>query len=366
MFGDKENVILGPASIYMAALMLVNGSATETRNQLLRALKIDEKLSNDAVNKALNDCFMEEFYRDNEEENAAKLVCANKVLVSVKYPISKKYLELLQERFKSTSQIVDFESKAIEISQQVNEFVSQTTNGKISKVCEPDDFSSDTVIFLMNAVYFKGFWRYQFSPDKTIESNFHRINDAPKKIQMMHSDRQIRMEAKDDDPDFSAIQMDFRDSQMSMILILPKRSDGLMELQKRLFHEPDSIKAFRNAISNFHTFLVDIMLPKFKLESELDVKNVFQTMGVVDAFSRSADLSLMHQDEAKALYVSQMKHKAFLKIDEYGAEAAAYTACNICPMSLPPSMEFKADHPFLVVLLSSKNEPLFIGQVLDP
>ena len=242
----------------------------------------------------------------------------------------------------------------------INQWVNTNTNGKITKIL--DEINPDTVLFLINAIYFKGTWQTEFDPSHTRDGTFHLGTDGEKQVPMMTRTGDYPYYENHEEK-FQAISLPYGDGRMSMYIFLPYRESDLNTFLNGLDTEN-----WEHWISQFNEQEVFLSMPKFKLEYEKMLNNPLQSLGMDIAFApEAADFSRMADLEAlgQNLYIGEVLHKAVVEVNEEGTEAAAVTSVGIRATSAPPA--FIADRPFFFAIRDNETKTvLFMGTVVDP
>ena len=215
-----------------------------------------------------------------------------------------------------------------------------------------------TRLVLTNAIYFKAPWLTPFNPKMTEPAPFHLAGGSSVKVPTMHANKRLQFAAHDS---FTMLQLPYEGHGQSMIVLLPKKKDGLAELEKQL-----SAKSLAKWLQKLGDHEVNVTLPKFKVTAETSLNAVLTDMGMKDAFIfGKADFSGMATGEK--LYIKAVLHKAFVDVNEAGTEAAAATAVVIGTLSEPAPATFHADHPFVFLIRdNASGSILFAGRVADP
>jgi len=215
--------------------------------------------------------------------------------------------------------------------------------------------SADTVMALMNAIYFKGQWEEQFDPKATRDMPFYNNGKEAKNIPTMSRKAEVNY-GEVPSNGMTAIELPYKGN-ASFIILLPKKRDGLKEMMDSL--EPNDIRA---VLRNSGKREVYISLPRFKLETEIDLKEKMQGLGLNSVFNPT--LSDLGGISSRPLVVSKAKHKAFLEVNEEGSEAAAVTFIGPMIISAQYIPQLKVEHPFAFVIIDKLNNlPLFVGAV---
>jgi len=218
-----------------------------------------------------------------------------------------------------------------------------------------------TRLVLVSAIYFKGMWAKPFEKHQTASQPFHLSRDRSRNVPLMHHfDTVNYME----DEEFQAVELPYQSGELSMVVLLPRPIDGCGQLESRL--TPAWIS---RSLSQMKPQRVEIFLPRFKLESGMDLNHALAKLGMPDAFGPKSDFSGM--DGLKWLYISGVYHKAWGEVNEEGTEAAAATAVVMAGRSIskppPPPPVFRADHPFIFFIRDMRSGcMLFLGRLAEP
>lgn len=244
----------------------------------------------------------------------------------------------------------------------INDWASKNTNGKIPRVLEPGDITPLVKLILTNAIYFKGDWVQTFDKENTQEAQFYQSNKSVSLCSLMV--------AKDDFKygqfnGFQAIELPYSGDDLSMVVLLPKRESSLKQMLQSL-----NIKELDTQLRAFKNQKVELWLPKFKLETSYELKDVLMQMGMNAPF-KNADFSKMTLDKTP-LEISRIIQKAFVEVNEKGTEAAAVTVVMMATESSINRHEviipqFRADRPFLFLIRDNQTGAiLFTGGVEKP
>ena len=380
----QENVFVSPFSVSTALSMLMLGARNQSHDQLSKGLHFNSLDEKDAAAvhslfQQVSFCFHPRILLtlilswqviDGRFKSDAGLVLANYVLTQKGgegNETLQKYKSDLQSLYSAKLDDVDFLNDGANILSVVNEWVKENTKGLIQCILsEPP--SPATRLILLNAIYFKGKWEKPFKKDVTKKMPFY--NKGQDEVQtdfMLKYQKPFQYAVEEVGGEKTQlIELPYEDKTTSMIIILPDKRDGL----KLMLSNKNFLADVTGIISNksgteFYKTTLDIFLPKFKLETEYELNDTLSKMGISDIFSGDADLSGI--TGAKDLFVSLIKHKAVVKVDEEGTEAAAVTAVvmmRMCAMIQLEKIEFRVDHPFLFVIKDKKTGlALFIGKV---
>jgi serpin B len=204
----------------------------------------------------------------------------------------------------------------------------------------------------VNAIYFKGEWAVPFRERSTKPADFHVDGGEAAQVPTMHRTGEMLLFH---DEQLQALQLPYAGGELAMLVLLPRQQDGLAELEAQL--TLDRLDAIVQGLAEQQ---VELALPRFRMETQFELSETLQAMGMRQAFGRSADLTGIAT--AEDLYVKAVVHKAFVEVNEEGTEAAAATAVGVGVTSMPPSMI--VDRPFLFVIRERLSGTiLFLGQV---
>jgi serpin B len=350
-----KNLFLSPFSIQVALAMTAVGARGETRRvmaDLIGAPKsVDEQ--NRQYARLLKSIH-------GESERPFQLVTANALWVQKGYHFKPAFQEAVAEFYDGAMHEVDFRVKPDEAVKTINAWVSAKTRERIKELIQRNLINRDTCLILTNAIYFKGRWEKTFEEADTREEEWH--GPETRKVPMMHQQGGYLYY---ESGDYQALDLPYQGQQLSMLVVLPKKMDGLDSVEKKLaagdtYHQVT--KGLR------HEKTVILSLPHFKLETEFLLKPVLCDMDAELAFSAEADFSGI-ADERMA--ISEVVHKAFVEVNEEGTEAAAATAVLMLRCAAvrraPPPKVFKADHPFLFFIRDRKSNTVFFsGRLVEP
>ncbi len=242
----------------------------------------------------------------------------------------------------------------------INGWVKRKTEGKIEKILEELDVNS--VCVLLNAIYFKGTWASPFQKSHTSNAPFTVSAVKRISVPLMYQKDKFKMLNEED---FQAVDIPYEGRNLSMVVMLPRALDGLAKLEKQLTTQ--NLKTWLAKLDAGGAQEINLYLPKFKLETGYDLVSPCMKMGMKDAFAlANADFSGMGWRKG-SLYISQIKHKAVVEVNEEGTEAAAATAVEMATKSVPFNPEFRADHPFFFIIRDSRSGTvLFMGRMVNP
>ncbi|MCE5278581.1 MAG: serpin family protein [Planctomycetaceae bacterium] len=353
--GQQKNLFFSPSSIHTALAMALTGARGQTASQMRDAM--DWPSDDPAVTAAAFNSLLEGL---KPGKNAHyELHSANSLWGQKGYDWKADFLKLTKEQFQAPLREVNYQTAPDDAAKQINAWVEKETHDKIKDLIKPGMLTADTRLVLANAIYFKGTWLHQFNKNATQDADF-RTGGKTVKVPMMFQKARFGYAADDD---VQVLSMPYKGNELSMVIVLPKKDDGLPALVKDM--TPAKLEAW---ITRVRSREVLTYVPRFKMTDEFALSAALKEMGMKDAFDpAAADFSGM--DGKRDLFISAALHKAFVDVNEEGTEAAAATGIMVGVTSVqidePPT--FRADHPFLFVIRhNATGAMLFLGQVVDP
>lgn len=362
----SENLFFSPASISTAFGLVYGGAREETKTEISDVLHFT--LADDRFHDAMSAVLSK-----LEIDWVDLVLTINNALWADKAAIiAEEYLALTAEHYDAGDLRVDYRNDHLSAIQTINHWVEEKTNDKISELLSPDDINEKTRVSLINTIYMKAPWLSAFREAATSEMPFTRADGDQVTTEMMHQTT-LRNYAKTND--FQILSMPYRAGVMSMIVLLPRQKNGLAKAEQSL--TSSSIKKALDKLAKGDAALVDLKLPKWKMEQKFKLKQNFREMGMIEPFSDSADFSGImdpaKQPDNTGMKIGDVIHQTFIEVDEKGTEAAAVTAINAVMITggrrgpPPKRVEFHADHPFIFLIRNRRTGMiLFVGRMNDP
>lgn len=350
---DPGNVLLSPLSIAMAMNMALSGAQHDTRDEMARILhQRPDRDVVDPANRAIRAHAAHLDRRDGISLRIANALC----LTREGGAVSSDYRTRLAEHYAAGI----FTATDVE---PINAWVREQTQGRIDRLLDSLDPAS--VCVLLNAVWFKGLWVDRFDPQITSPGPFHRGPADVVEVPMMQRTGDCRLLAMHD---ASAIELPFRGGELAMVVILPEARGGLAALEASMTAE--RVERLLADLAAARPGQVLLRLPRFRMQTRTSLRDAFIALGMDRAFAPdAADFgAIAGLPEAPGLFfISQIRHSAFLEVNEEGSEAAAATGVEISITSAPLVREFIADHPFLFMIVDRTTRSiLFLGRLADP
>jgi serpin B len=359
------NLFASPFSVRIALAMTLAGARGETAAQMREALCISS--SDETLHVAIS--------RIIQQLNAAgggkyEMAVANSLWGQHDQPLLAGFLDLIARHYGGGMNLVDFRGDAETARRTINQWVDDKTKQKIGEVIPSGGVDDGTRLVLVNAIYFQGKWERPFRKTATRDEPFHLDGGETVQASLMHQREDVRYLQGGG---YQAVDLSYRGGDLSMLVLLPDRQDGLRDLETRLTE-----RMLHDCAAQMETREVKVFLPRFKITwGTADLRNQLTALGMALAFSSSeANFSGMngleppHED---SLWISKVFHKTFVEVNEEGTEAAAATAVTMMIMGSritpppPPIPIFRADHPFLFAIRDRRSGAiLFLGRMSDP
>jgi serine protease inhibitor len=345
----EGNLFFSPYSISSAMGMTYAGARQNTAREMQKALHFQiEQAQLPAAFKLLN-----HELAVNVRNAAYKLSIANGLCLTGGNNLSDEFKSLLKDNY-------DAELFSGELN-KINGWVKQKTEGKIEKILE--DMEPNSVCVVLSAIYFKGTWENQFQKSNTHDAPFKVSAGKQVTVPFMYQKRDFQILKKQD---FQAASIPYKGKCLSMVILLPHEADGLGKLEKQLTR--DNLQQWLTELNKSPVVETEFYMPKYKLKTGYDLIPPCKALGMKEAFdiSGKADFSGMGGRKGE-LWISQIKHKAFVEVNEEGTEAAATTAFGMTTLSMRKYQLFRADHPFLFMIRDNKTGSiLFMGRMVNP
>jgi len=345
---EDLNFMVSPLSLSMALAMTWNGAGGETESAMQQTLKMG-----DYAEEELNSYYKKLKEALLKTDPSTKLSIANAIFTNQSVMIHPGFIQINQSYYDATVQPVDFSSAAT--TGIINRWASDHTNGLIKKVI--DQTNAYDLMYLLNALYFKGIWTSEFDVKHTSRKPFTSEDGTIGQVDMM---QQIEMFNYTEDQHLQLVALPYGNQAFSMMVLLPGEGKNLQDVVAAIRQE-NYWDGLKSALKEAE---VDLSLPKFKTEYSKKLNDVLSKMGMGIAFTDAADFSGMTNHSAKIAFVKQ---DTYISTDESGTEAAAVTTVGMELTSMPAEPQrvvFNADKPFIYIIQeNSTGAILFMGAV---
>jgi serine protease inhibitor len=326
-----SNAFLSPLSASMALGMTLNGANGETYDAMRTALRVDG-MAEAELNQGYRDLMTLLGGLDSQTE----MRIANSIWGDATLPVEPAFTEAGRAFFDAEVRTLDFGSP--ETPRAINDWVSGKTNGKIPKLLE--DVSPAEVMFLINAIYFKGKWRKAFDAKDTRDGPFHGADGRDRAVPLMRQKGDLRY---DETEDYQAVDLLYGNGAFAMTVLLPKAGRTPAVVLSRL--DPESWNALAGRFAETE---VTLTFPRFRLEYGRRLNHDLEALGMEIAFGRNADFRRIA--DVDGLYITRVDQKTFVEVNEEGTEAAAATAVGIGKTAAPEPVEMRVDRPFVLAI----------------
>lgn len=342
-----NNFFVSPLGLHMALGMLLNGSDNESKTELLNTLKLNG-LSDSEINKSYQQLIEGLPQADPKVVNTL----ANSIWQDQNFTVEPSFINVLKESFKAELYREDFSSQ--ETLDKINQWASDHTNAKVKKVL--DEISQDQIMFLINALYFKGVWSQQFDKKNTYKTGFNGLSRITQ-VDMMSRRDTIAYGAFEK---FQMAELSYGSGQYAMTIILPEQEQSMDQFINQLDQQ-----TVKDAIAGLKVQKIDLEMPKIKMEYSIKLNDILSKMGMPTLFGSGADLSKIAPPAGK-LKVGFVKQDSYVDINEEGTEAAAVTTIGIEVTSVPNYPRFACNRPFIFLIREkSSNTIQFIGKIVN-
>lgn len=353
-----KNVFVSPYSVAIALAMTYNGASGVTKQAMAKTLEI-QGISLQQINSA--NATLKAILENSDPK--VQLTIANSLWAKQNYPFQQDFLQKNQNFYKAKVTNLDFSAPGAPTV--INNWVQQSTGGKIDKIIEK--INPDDVLFLINAIYFKGKWTTAFDKKETGEYPFYLPSGGQKQHPMMSQTGEYKYY---ETQKFQSVSLPYgKDERFSLYIFLPKQNSSLSALHKDL-----NVENWEKWMTQFKNREGFIRLPRFKIEYDIKLNNALKALGMEVAFNSQADFSGMVSNLSgmgKKLAISDVKHKTFVEVNEEGTEAAAVTSVGIVAVSLAINFEepfeMIVDRPFFAAIRDNQTKTvLFMGSIVEP
>uniref|UniRef100_UPI0040294686 serpin family protein n=1 Tax=Candidatus Cryptobacteroides bacterium TaxID=3085639 RepID=UPI0040294686 len=331
---EDANVVVSPYSAGAALSMLADGAAGQTKEELVNALR---KSSYSGSVPSAGKGYI--------------ISSANSAWIRKGFPVNADYRILLEKNYSAKIAERDFSSRAT--VNEINKWCSDKTAGRIPEII--DQINPDMMMFLINALYFKAPWEYQFDKNDTFDSDFHSPA-GDQTVPFMHISREFPCGEIEG---CKFVFLPYKSGEYQMAICLPSEE---MSISSMLPHVTSSM--FESALKQAVTRKVALSMPKFKVNTTAVLNSVLMSLGVEKAFSKGADFSGI---TSAGIAVDEVKQKCFVEVNEKGAEAAAVTSVGVRVTSVGPVERMfimNVDRPFVFAIFNTgSNDILFAGRI---
>lgn len=340
---STENVFISPMSVSYALGMTMNGADGSTFDEMQNVLQFSG-LTQQEINQSYKN--LTDYL--TRQDPSVTLDIANAIFHRYHFSILDDFANNCRNNFGASIHALDFTSQ--DAVDMMNSWVANKTNNRIKDIVEPP-IDPSVVMYLMNAIYFNGTWKYQFKTDETFPDLFYNADGSQSVVDMMHMECDLpTAEATH----YSMVELPYGNGSFSMVIVVPRPPMQLGDLVAEF-----DADTWASALSALEVKTITVGVPKFTLEYKQALPASLKALGMPEAFTPSADFSKI--TGVPNIYISDVQHKTFVSVDEAGTEAAAVTSVE---MVLTSIQSFTVNQPFLVAIREAHSGSiLFIGRI---
>ncbi|NXC69663.1 A1AT2 antiproteinase, partial [Anhinga anhinga] len=349
----NKNILFSPLSISTAFAMLSLGARSNTLRQLHKGLAFN---LTEMEEQEIHEGFQHLLQLLNDPHREVQLSMGNALFIDDRLKLLQKFLDDVTNFYYSEAISNNFQNSP-EAIKKINNYIETKTHGKIVglfKSLEPD-----TIMVLVNYIFFKGYWERPFNSLVTRDDDFFLDAKNSVKVKMMYQNKAFNI-YRDENLSCWVVEIPYKGN-AAALFVLP--DEGTMrQVEDAMLKETVS-----NWMQSLEERKIYLHLPKFSISSAYDVRSLFEKMGVTEVFSDQADLSGVAENTL--LKVSKAIHKAMVDVSENGTEAAAVTAMELEPLtaSIPAPPRIRFNRPFLIMIVDKTTRGiLFMGKIVNP
>ena len=341
-----DNLLISPLSASMALGMTMNGASGDTWSQMRDMLGVGS-LAKEEINASYQSLLELLVGLDPAVETAI----GNSVWTRQGFPVHSDFLDTVRESFHAEVAELDFTSPAA--SERINEWVKAATHGRIEDIV-PARIPAAVVMYLVNAIYFKGPWTLRFDTSDTRPERFHLDDGSIRTVPLMTLRGDLSYQ---DNSRFQAVDLPYGGGAFSMTVLLPRHGVSVDDLATSL-----GAVEWKEIAGRFRKTEMRLFLPRFRMAYERTLNDDLVALGMVDAFDHRADFTRL--SPVDGLLISEVKQKSWVDVNEEGTEAAAATVVAVRETS---ASVLRADRPFLFLIRERLSGTiLFVGKLASP
>ncbi|KAK6967366.1 antitrypsin-like isoform X1 [Biomphalaria glabrata] len=343
---NEPSIVYSPYSIHSALTMTSLGARGDTETEMKNTLGIT------SLGNSVHTIYKELIEQINSVTDV-ELNTANAIFVNPDFQIVPKFTRDTTESYSAQTANIDLSANGGP-EKPINDYVSNKTKNIIQNILLPGTIDDDTVMLLINTIFFNGTWESTFDEHQTRNQDFNQLPYVVKQVEMMTDDRNANIK-RDAVKKVDVAELPFKGGRFSFYIALPHAVDGITDLEQLLV-QPANVKQLFTGLTNIR---VRLSIPKFKTETTLSLNNPLKDLGIRKAFIKNA--ANFSGITSADIFISEVLHKAVIEVKETGTVAAAATVGKLVfeSLPLPPRERFTADHPFVYFLRDNQT-----GQIL--
>lgn len=355
-----HNFIFSPISLQLGLAMTAELALNETKEELLEKAVLPE---DDLIRHLGAELIVNQLNINAVENESFKLSLANGAWFSTNIAFPSYFSDLLMQYYQATLRYANFHFFSEEIREEINAWVEENTLHQIQNLMPSGSLSFQTDLVLVNTLYMRAPWEKSFNPKDTYEGFFYGLEKSRRSIPYMH---QKAILGYLEGEEYIVAELPFQqsissNSDLSLFIILPKEEYSIQDIEEKL-----TTRRLDYWMANTEKRYLDLSLPKFKISSAINAKEMLQNLGMQRPFSpQEAEFDL--KGAQRAVFITHIVHNAVFEIDEKGGTGAGGTGIAIHPTACPETTEVKVNHPFLIFVADKTSGiVLFAGRVMEP
>lgn len=349
-YEPEKNTLISPLSVLYALSMTANGAEGETLDQMEAVLGMEVEELNRWLGAYRN------ILTDTQK---GKLALANSIWFrdTDRFTVTEAFLQKNADFYGGDIFKASFDE---ETCKDINSWVNKNTDGMIQNIL--NEIPDGAVMYLVNALAFEAQWQEIYKESAIWDGEFTTQRGFRRSVEMMHSEESLYL----DDGRATGFLKYYEGGRYAFAALLPNEGITVGEYLENLTGEQ-----LYALLSDPYEAKVQVTLPKFEAEYDVQMSDILGAMGMTDAFDGDkADLSGIGQSQRGNLYINRVLHKTYICVDGKGTKAGAATAVEVndeCAMVEPDFYRVDLDRPFIYLLIDTENRiPFFIGTMMDP
>jgi len=346
---ETKNLFISPLSAQIVLGMTSNGSNGETLQAMRSTLGFSEM-----TETAMNDYFRKLLTDLPLLDPKTTLNIANSVWYRNEFDVLPEFKKINSEYYTASVEALDFNNP--QARETINSWVKDKTKNKIPSIIDKP-IPGDAVMYLINAIYFKGQWKYQFDKGKTKKMPFYTNENNSVQTDFMTANAAVRTSENEYG---RFLELPYGDGKFSMVMLMPAEGQTFEAVQDVL-----NTEEWNRSMEGMKEITADVVIPKFKFDYEKTLNKELSQLGMGIAFSHQADFTRINP--GGGLQISTVKQKAFVEVNEEGTEAAAATSVEMVLTSMPQPPKITINRPFFFAIKeNSTGMLLFAGRIQNP
>ncbi|MDZ4669400.1 MAG: serpin family protein [Phototrophicales bacterium] len=349
---EEGNFVFSPYSLSNAFAMTFAGARENTGGEIRDVFHFD--LPPNELHRAFSALTI----LLNDPDRESRIVVANALWGERTFQFAPEYQQLMLNSYSNGFRLVDFANAPDQATEEINQWVSNITEGKISELIPTGALDNLTRLVITNALLFRGDWLFPFDTSATSDGSFYGFDGEVTVPMMSANEMAFGCTGGDEEYDYIAVRLPYSDESSSFVIIMPdeKSYDDFLD---NFFGE-----TFTDVLYNMDSCFGKITMPKFSVQTGIGLKDILSEMGIIEAFSPLANFAGM--SNAPELYISEALHQARIDVNEAGTEAAAATAV-VMGVRSGGAVDLVIDSPFFFAVLDNATDTiLFMGNMIDP